>query len=144
MNKIEFIEGLKAYLEPEVDVATVRENVDYYSRYISDEMRKGRTEEEVVNELGDPWVIARTIIDMYDGEAEEVVNEQTDSSGTSYRSVRDFRQDSRWKNLLQIIVTILVLVLIFIGVAGLVKVLVPILVPILFVAFVYRIFKNRE
>lgn len=142
MNKIEFIEGLKAYLEPEVDAATVRENVEYYRNYISDEMSKGKTEEEVVNELGDPWVIARTIIDMYDGEAEEVVNEQTDSSGSSYRSARTFRQDSRWSHIVQILLTIFVLVMIFIGVAGLVQVLVPILAPILLIVFVYRWFKD--
>lgn len=63
MNKVEFIEGLQKALEMKVSPQTVRENASYYSQYIEDEVRKGRSEQEVVEELGDPWVIARTITD---------------------------------------------------------------------------------
>ena len=48
----------------------VEENVRYYDGYISDEVRKGRSEEEVIEEIGDPRLIARTIEDTTDGAGE--------------------------------------------------------------------------
>lgn len=145
MNKIEFIEGLKAYLEPEVDTATVRENIEYYRNYISEEVSKGRTEAEVVNELGDPWLIARTIIELYEGEGKERISgEDRESYGSSYDEERSFSGGSLWNYLLKMVVLMLVIGVIFAVMAGLVRILLPILVPLLFVGFVYRIFKNRE
>ena len=63
MTKMEFLEGLRKALGNDLDRATVQENVNYYDGYISDEVSKGKTEEEVTAELGDPWVIAQTVID---------------------------------------------------------------------------------
>ena len=63
MSKMEFLEGLRKALGNDLDRATVQENVNYYDGYISDEVSKGKTEEEVTAELGDPWVIAQTVID---------------------------------------------------------------------------------
>ena len=63
MTKMEFLEGLRKALGNDLDCTTVQENVNYYDGYISDEVNKGRTEEEVTAELGDPWVIAQTVID---------------------------------------------------------------------------------
>ena len=42
MTKNEFIIKLQEALENDLDAAAVRENVNYYSSYIDDEMRKGR------------------------------------------------------------------------------------------------------
>ena len=41
----------------------VRKNLTYYSSYIDGELRKGRRPEDVFDELGDPALIARSIID---------------------------------------------------------------------------------
>ena len=57
------MEGLRKGPGNDLDRATVQENVNYYDGYISDEVTKGKTEEEVTAELGDPWVIAQTVID---------------------------------------------------------------------------------
>ena len=63
MNKTEFLQQLREALDAELSSRAVEENIRYYREYISDEERKGRTEEEILNELGDPWLIAKTIID---------------------------------------------------------------------------------
>lgn len=63
MTKNEFLEGLRKALGNDLDRETVQENVAYYDGYISVQVNIGRTEEEVTAELGDPWVIAQTIID---------------------------------------------------------------------------------
>lgn len=64
MTKNEFMIKLQEALENDLDASAVRDNVNYYSNYIDDEIRKGRSEEEVLDELGDPWVIAQSVIDM--------------------------------------------------------------------------------
>ena len=55
MTGSEFIEKLKKALENDLSEAQVREQTAFYSSYIREEVRKGRSEEEVTGELGDPW-----------------------------------------------------------------------------------------
>lgn len=62
MNKHEFIDGLRAALNGRIPAPQVEDTVNYYQDYINMEMRKGRTEEDVLQSLGDPRLIARTII----------------------------------------------------------------------------------
>jgi hypothetical protein len=63
MNKAEFLQGLKEELEGRVPYSVIQENLRYYDSYISGEAAKGVSEEEVVQELGGPKIIARTIVD---------------------------------------------------------------------------------
>ena len=62
MTKYEFLEKMRHALANDLSAPIVQENVEYYDSYISEEMRKGRSETAVTEELGDPWAIARTII----------------------------------------------------------------------------------
>ncbi len=62
MNKQEFIDRLRAALNGRIPASDVEETVNYYQDYINMEMRKGKSQEEVLNALGDPRLIARTII----------------------------------------------------------------------------------
>ena len=62
MNKQEFVDRLRMALNGRVSPGLVMDNVNYYQDYINTEIRKGRTEEEVLESLGDPRLIARTII----------------------------------------------------------------------------------
>ena len=63
MNRHEFLKQLEHALEAEMNPAKVREHVDYYRSYIAEEVKNGKSEKEVMDLLGDPWVIARSIID---------------------------------------------------------------------------------
>ena len=63
MRKAEFLKELEEALSGEVPAAVMRENLNYYSQYISAECLKGRSEEEVIREIGSPRLIAKTIID---------------------------------------------------------------------------------
>ena len=63
MTKQEFLQGLEERLTAEGAFQLVRENREFYSNYIDGEVAKGRTEEEVLEELGDPSLIGRTILD---------------------------------------------------------------------------------
>jgi len=61
MNKKEFLDILRQSLEGEVDNNTIENNIRYYSEYISSYGNK--SEEEVIDDLGDPRLIAKTIIE---------------------------------------------------------------------------------
>ena len=68
MNKQEFVDRLRMALNGRVSPGLVMDNVNYYQDYINTEIRKGRTEEEVLESLGDPRLIARTIIQTNGGD----------------------------------------------------------------------------
>lgn len=53
----------------EVAPQVTRSNLEYYETYIRDEVRKGRSESDVLGELGDPRLIARTIFDSQEAAA---------------------------------------------------------------------------
>ena len=61
MRSSDFLLQLKKALENELSVAQVQDNVEYYKNYIKEEMKSGKSEQEVMDMLGDPWAIAKTI-----------------------------------------------------------------------------------
>ena len=61
MTRYEFLDQLRRALGSRVDSNVVNENVSYYEEYIATQVRTGRTEEEVIEELGDPRLLARSI-----------------------------------------------------------------------------------
>ena len=68
MTRQEFISTLGAKLSEEFSTAEVLSQIQYYQGYIDGEMRKGemrkgKTEEEILDELGDPMLIAKTILE---------------------------------------------------------------------------------
>ena len=63
MKRSEFLNELKEKLSFELPERMVRENVEYYDRYIKDEVKNGRSESEVLEDLGSPQLIARSVID---------------------------------------------------------------------------------
>lgn len=64
MTKNEFMDGLSAALTGEIPDVEVKSNILFYEDYI-----KGKSinssEEDVINQLGDPRLIAKTIIETY-------------------------------------------------------------------------------
>lgn len=70
MTKQEFLAGLEEALAGEVSRQVLLENMQYYRSYIDGETEKGRSEADVLNELGSPRLIARTIIDAAEAGAE--------------------------------------------------------------------------
>lgn len=61
MNREEFIKILRSELKLYLEQNAIDNEIEYYDKYISDEVNKGRTEKEVIEELGDPRLIAKTI-----------------------------------------------------------------------------------
>lgn len=64
MTRQEFLEELRSALEIEVSRQVLEDNVKFYDEFIRNEVRKGKTEVQVLEELGSPRLIAHTIIDV--------------------------------------------------------------------------------
>lgn len=61
MNKQEFIDGLRRSLSSINDYTFVNDTISYYENYIESQIRMGKPEAEVMEELGDPRLIAKSI-----------------------------------------------------------------------------------
>lgn len=150
MTKVEFLEKLRIELSSGVSPQVLQDNLSYYSQYIDDEVSKGRSEKEVLDELGDPWILAKTIVDA---QTEEVVDDVIyDSDGQTYRSsdasdtqsnIHIWNLDSWWKKLLLILVVVAVIVVIFTIVGGIVSLVAPVVIPILVIVLLVRMLKRR-
>lgn len=84
MSRTEFLQGLKSELEGRVPYSIIQENLRYYDAYITDEAAKGNTEEEVIESLGGPRIIARTIVDAALDTEDRPDGYQTYGSDDSY------------------------------------------------------------
>ena len=81
MDKKEFLDILYEQLSGQMPGGTIAAHVQYYRDYIEEEQHKGRTEGDILNELGDPRLIARTLLDTEGASA----NPQTTGSySTTY------------------------------------------------------------
>lgn len=154
MTRIEFLQQLRQALENDLKGSVVQENVDYYSQYIGEEINKGRGEAEVLEMLGDPWILARTVIDAQDGNEQSTGNQSTGSYGT-HKEDKNLQKekpcrtsilglDIWWKKLLFILSIILVIVIIFSIVTGIISLLAKFLVPALIIIVVARLLGSRR
>ncbi len=145
MNRYEFIESLRAALSGKVTQSTLNDNVRYYEEYLDSEIRKGRTEEEVIRELGNPRLLAKTIV-----EANKQSNQWGRTSET-YSDTVDFGEEKKqaivhmngkeykfpkWAGIL---VLVLIIVAVIAVVATVLSVLLPILLPIILIVMAVNI-----
>ena len=63
MNRQEFLRILRETLQSRLTPQETEQHVEYYRTYIEEEIREGKTEMEILDVLGDPRLIARTIMD---------------------------------------------------------------------------------
>ena len=88
MTKYDFLDRLKLALSGKVSATLIQENMTYYSEYIDTQIRMGRSEQEVMDMLGDPRLIARTIVQTNGTETAEEASyrESTSYDDTKYNS----------------------------------------------------------
>ena len=154
----EFLDKLKKALVNDLSGSVIQENVNYYNDYITEEVRKGRRESDVIEELGDPWAIAKNIItseemkgntqesyDSYEpGRRRENSYEQDYGSESGYRGTHVFGLDTWWKKLVLILGIIGIVVLVVAVVGGIISLLAPIFVPLLIVCLIIKLINGRR
>lgn len=149
MDRREFIDKLQRALAGGLSSSLVAENVRYYGEYIDSEIRKGKTETEVLNTLGDPRLLAKSIIEA---------NKQ---AGASYGSNREYddevsdgvQEHARDRNafdgkpimlpgwLILLIITVVVIIIIGL-VTSLLAVFAPVIIVALVVLLIVKIFQK--
>lgn len=143
MTKREFLEELKDTLSEQLPQNQVAEHVSYYMNYIEERERSGSSEDEVLNMLGDPRLIARTILDTTPG--------SKDNQNYFYeQTMRDTQSGAEKKGLsgkarkyLYIGITIAVIFLIVSLITTLLSFLLPILLPVILILVVISIVRKR-
>ena len=149
MDRREFIDKLQRALAGGLNSGLVAENVRYYEEYIDSEIRKGKSETEVLGTLGDPRLLAKSIIEA---------NKQ---AGASYGSNREYDEEisdgaqehARDTNatggtpimlpgwLILLIITVAVVVIIGL-VTRLLAIFAPVIIAVLVVLLIIKVFQK--
>ena len=143
MDKDEFLDKLRLSLNGRIAPETVNSTLDYYNEYISSEMQEGRTEAEVMEALGDPRLIARTIAETKGGQ----LNSQT--AGTVDEPEQRFDGTGELQNRVHMVPGWVWLVGFFVVLAfilsiafKLLSVLWPLIVVLAVVVFLVKLFRD--
>ncbi|MCI8523075.1 MAG: DUF1700 domain-containing protein [Lachnospiraceae bacterium] len=174
MNRIEFMEKLQRALAGGLNSRQVTENVRYYQEYIDMEIRKGKSEAEVLSGLGDPRLLAKSIIEANKraGRSEgtnlnydEEIGDSGTGTGGSYSNTYHYQTNGDYENRERasyeedmagagkifrvpgwlLLLIITVFVLLIIGVAfSLISVLAPILIPVLVITLIVKLFQSNR
>ena len=148
MTKQEFLESLRTALTGRVSPSAVEENIRYYADYINTQIRMGKSEEQVISELGDPRLLARSIADADKradrsrvDEGAQTGSRQNTAAGNGYgMGGRTYRMPV-WVVLLLIgLIFILILSIVF----SVLSFLAPLLLPIILIILVFRLLSRRQ
>lgn len=144
MTKVEFLEHLRQELTGNISQRAVQDNIDYYDKYIIDEVRNGKSEKEVLQMLGDPWVIAQTIIEANDSTGMEDVYEESAGAYSygNYTSDERKEKNSWWKTLLVVLFIVMIIMCVLAVITGLIRLVAPILLPVAVVMLIIRFVKG--
>ena len=151
MTREDFISELRSALSGEVSQLELNDNINYYEQYFNEQERRGRTVEEILEELGNPRLIARTIIDTSDkmtgDESYQTENEEEDNrihfnvNGQDYhKSIRNAKV-AIW---MIIIIALLVIIGVIAIIANVIGFLAPVLVPLLLIAVAIRLITRKQ
>lgn len=149
MNRTEFIERLQRALAGGVNSLRVAENVQYYREYIDTEIRKGRSEAEVLESLGDPRLLAKSIIEANKRAGISEGTNRTYDEETVEDRYAEREMDGRVRSvrvpgwLLALIAGVIFLLIIGV-VFSMISFLAPIIIPVLIVILVVNYFKGRQ
>lgn len=153
MTRQEFLDKLKLALNGKVSPSQVEEHLRFYEDYINMEVRKGMEEEEVLASLGDPRLIARTIVETTGGgrTSEEQTsrgNEYGESADGRYGKEDEVATSSKYElskvpSWVWLVLAILIIIVILSIVFSVISALLPFVLPILLVVLVVKIFRDR-
>lgn len=145
MTKKQFLEELKTSLEGMVSPMVVQQNMNYYENYISEQIRNGKSEQDVLNELGNPRLIAKSIIDAVGQDDDHVQTEyyeeeqETDPEDMFGGNTHIFTMNStkfKLGCLLSVIIFIFIMYLLFHVLSAAMVVLGPVIIVGLIVALI--------
>ena len=148
MTRAEFLQGLRTELEGRVPYSVIQENIRYYDSYISDEISKGADEAEVIENLGGPRIIARTIVDAALNTEDRPDGYETYGSGET-QEADDNSQSREYSGPygtvdreLIVFFIIFLLMSLFFGIIGLAGWVLSYIWPVLLILMIFWMFKG--
>lgn len=161
MNKEEFLRHLRQALAGDVPQGVIEENIRYYDSYITGEVRNGQSEESVIASIGDPRLIAKTIVDTTEGAGEGAYADASDDRSRGgygqstyeretyernpYQTDRHFHMIDLskwyWKLLLVVVVFSIISIVISV-VGGIFMILAPFIGPLFILWLIVWIFRS--
>lgn len=156
MSREEFLRELEEALAGDVPEAVIRDNVSYYGSYLSQEMARGRSVEEIVDEIGEPFIVAKTIIEHceasgecagdggYESSYQESYSDGGNRSQTQspFPNMRYIDLNQWYWKLLAGILMFLIVSLVFRLIGGIFALLIRFSGPLMMFFLVYWIVKN--
>jgi len=150
MNKSEYLQILREALEGELNPLDIENNIRYYDQYIGN--RSIDDIEKILGELGDPRLIAKSIIEA-DRAAKQKDGMGHQSHQDDYYKNTDNNSQSHGRNLGKVltwynklflfaIIMFIIMLIIFLG-SIMLKILFTIGIPILFIIALVQLFNNR-
>jgi len=156
MSRQEFLQRLRDTITGEVPGNVVEENIRYYEEYIRGEVLKGSSEETVTEAIGDPRLIAKTIIEAnenakessstgdfyssFSGQDQNVYEE----SGRERRGMHYYDLSKWYWKLLGVVAIVLFFFLAATIVTGIFSILAPLMGPLLLVGLIYWFVKGLK
>lgn len=144
MTKQEFLIDLQKALTNRLSSAAVNSHVNYYREYIEVEIRRGREEAEVVEGLGNPRLIAKSILtaaaaDGQDQEKAAGESERVENEGNAAQNI--WGKIPGW---LWIVIILMVVVIVGALLTSVIWRLLPIILPILLIVFLVKWWNNNR
>lgn len=144
MTKREFLDTLRMQLEGELSPSQIEGHLHYYDEYISEATAAGRRESDVLDELGSPVFIAKTLLETAQpadsGEYYEEAPRQEEFQGR----VHTWRIHSLVAKWVFPIVGIAIVLLLLWLIGSVAAFALRFFVPILLIVLVISIFRRRN
>ena len=155
MTKNEFLSILRDSLAGNVPSNVINENIGYYKDYIEN---NDKTESQVLEELGDPRLIARTITDSFIAEKGPMADFYTKQAREEYRGDSSYTSsydDDNYRNeyhhfslkwydkLLGIIIIVIVAMLVLALGAVAIGIFFRIILPLIVIYFIVKFIMER-
>ena len=145
MTKEEFLYELKKELSALDSAEAMAYNLRYYSDYIDAEIAKGRSEQEVLDELGNPrWLVNSIkesgdygrVQDIIEGPLENIRSNDEEDNQTMH-TIRIEGMKARILGVAILAIFLLFLVAIFYILGKIFVFLLPVLIPILLICLIF-------
>ncbi len=135
MTKDDFLTELRSALSGNVSADVINENIRYYENYIDMGLRKGSGIEEVLEELGNPRLLAKTIIDTAPADERRIPNDREEEDAPSESRDNDYIMP--WWMIVAVIFIVMIAIFILVNVAA---VLIPVVIVLAIAFFVIKLF----
>ena len=148
MTKEEFLYELKKELSVLDSAEATAYNLRYYSDYIDAEIAKGRSEQEVLDELGNPRWLVNSIKESGDyGRVQDIIEgpleniRSNDEDDQKMHTIRIEGMKARILGVAILAIFLLFLVAIFYILGKIFVFLLPVLIPILLICLIFGFMK---